>query len=358
MKRITARVLGLPGVNFGAISNATRVARPLIASSLALLLLIFVLLAESATVAFAALNLPEATGYVNDTANMLSSSTVSSLESQLQAYQQSSGNEVAVVTVNDLQGTTVEDFAVRLFEKWKIGKKDKDNGVLLLIAKKERKVRIEVGYGLEPELTDAESFKIISDTITPAFKQGDYDGGVTRGVDSIVSAISSGDQGDNQSGSPAGTSKPKSSSKGLGSLIFPALFILFGMFQWFVSVLGRTKSWWLGGVIGAVIGLLVMILSPIIGVIAMALLTPLGLLFDFLISRAYANSVNQSYSSAAKHKGHHVDDAIGSIPWWAGGFWGPGGFGGGSGDDSGGGFGDFGGFGGGDSGGGGASGDW
>jgi uncharacterized protein len=350
---ITARVFGSPEVRFGAISN---VARPLLASSLALLLLILVFLAASATVAFAALSLPESTGYVNDTANMLSSGTVSSLESRLRAYEQTSGNEVAVVTVSDLQGTTVEDFAVRLFEKWKIGKKDKDNGALLLVAEKERKIRIEVGYGLEPELTDAESFRIISNTITPAFKQGDYDGGITRGVDSIVTAISAdgstGDQG--ESGSPAGTSQPKSSSKGLGTLIFPALFVLFGLFQWFISILGRTKSWWLGGVIGAVLGLLVMIFSPIIGIVAMAMLTPLGLLFDFLISRAYANSVNQSYSGAAKHRGHHVGDAIGSIPWWAGGFWGPGG----SGGDSGGGFGDFGGFGGGDSGGGGASGDW
>jgi uncharacterized protein len=324
-----------------------------------------ILLATHATPAMA-LELPEpsTTGFVNDYAGMLSEQTVTGLEGKLREYEQSSSNEITVVTVDDLQGTTIEDYAVRLFEKWKIGKESSDNGILLLVAKSEHKVRIEVGYGLEGSVTDAESSSIIRDVITPAFKQSDFDKGVSDGVDTIIKAASTEYAGQGGAGSGGGESSPWSALKDLGSLVLPAIFILFGLVQWLMSILARTKSWWLGGAIGAVFGiLLALFASVIVGVIAMALLTPLGFLLDFMVSRAYTNSLVEGAKGIkqadAKHggKGSNLNDG-GSIPWWAGGYWGPGGFGGSGGGDSDGGFGDFGGFGGGDSGGGGASGDW
>lgn len=301
---------------------------------------IFALLLPGVMLA-ADLKLPEPEGFVNDFAGVLSQQTKASLESRLRSYSEQTGNEIAVVAVKDLQGTTIEDFAVRLFEKWKIGQAEKDNGVLLLVAQSERQVRIEVGYGLEPELTDAESFNIIRDVITPRFREGDFNRGVADGVDAIMRTIS-GEE------APAAPDEPRGIPgddwfRDLGWLIYPAIFLLFGIFQWLVSILGRTSSWWLGGILGGIVGLIIMAFSVIIGVIALAMLVPLGLLFDYVVSRAYQ-----------EHREHHRKDRKDEddrIPWWAGGHWGPGGFGGGRG-------GGFGGFGGGRSGGGGASGGW
>lgn len=286
--------------------------------------------------AFADLKLPQPSGYVNDFAGMLSSGTVDELNGKLSGYEKQSGNEIAVVTVKDLQGTTVDDFAVRLFEKWKIGKKGKDNGVLLLVAKDERKVRIEVGYGLEPDLTDARSYSIINNIITPKFKANEYDQGVIAGVDAITKTLSG-------EAVPAADPQPfqgiRPHGRSFNGLIYFGFFLILGVFQWLVSVLGRTKSWWLGGVLGGLAGLAVMLFSVIAGIIAVAVLVPVGLLFDFIVSRAY--------ETRKQHPGNQ--NVITPVPWWAGGGWGPGGSDGGGG---------FGGFGGGGSGGGGASGDW
>ena len=94
-----------------------------------------------------------------------------------------------VATVSSLQGEEIEPYANELFRAWKLGETKKNNGVLLLIAPKERKVRIEVGYGLEGTLTDAVSSVIISNAIAPRFKAGDFNGGVTRGVDDVITAL-------------------------------------------------------------------------------------------------------------------------------------------------------------------------
>ncbi|HZD60680.1 MAG TPA: TPM domain-containing protein [Anaerolineae bacterium] len=288
--------------------------------------------------AFAATRFPEPVGYVNDFAGILTQRTVTELEGTLKTYEEQSGNEIAVVTVRDLQGTTVEDFAVRLFEKWKIGKKVEDNGALLLITAKERKIRIEVGYGLEPDLTDAEAYNIINNTIAPAFKASDYDRGVTAGVDAMMKAIS-GSVG--PGAEPALPDEPRSwvDERNLPQLLYPIAFMVFVVLQWFAAIMARTRSWWLGGLIGALIGLAIALFSVVLGIIAIVILTPLGFLFDYVISRIY-----EEYG---KHRDEERD--VRRIPWWAGGHWGPGGFGGGGG---------FGGFGGGRSGGGGASGGW
>ncbi len=125
------------------------------------------------------------TGYVNDYTGTLSTNVKQSLEAELQLFAASTTNEIAVVIISSLEGDSVENYAVKLFEEWKIGNAKNDNGVLLLIAKNDRKLRIEVGYGLEGALPDILAKDIIDTKITPAFKQEDYDKGVTEGVRAI-----------------------------------------------------------------------------------------------------------------------------------------------------------------------------
>nr|WP_245931094.1 TPM domain-containing protein [Methylobacterium radiodurans] len=132
----------------------------------------------------------ELSGRVVDAANILPADRRAALEARLKAYEEKTSDQVVVATVTSLQGTTVEDFANRLFRHWKLGQAKTDNGVLLLVAPTERKVRIEVGYGLEGSLTDALSRVIIASAITPRFKEGDYAGGVSAGVEGILSILS------------------------------------------------------------------------------------------------------------------------------------------------------------------------
>ena len=139
--------------------------------------------------ALAAANFPPLTGRVVDEAKILSPVTSADLERKLADLEQKSGIQLVVATVPSLGGEEIEPYANELFRAWKLGEAKKNNGVLLLIAPKERRVRIEVGYGLEGTLTDAVSSIIISNAIAPRFKAGDFNGGVTRGVDDIITAL-------------------------------------------------------------------------------------------------------------------------------------------------------------------------
>lgn len=138
----------------------------------------------------AQLAVPEHGGvWVHDDANVLSPTTRSTLESILKAERDSTSNQIAVLIIPSLQGEPLEDYSLRVAEAWKLGQKEKDNGVLLLIAIADRQVRIETGYGVEGSLTDAVSTRINRNEIAPAFRQGNYDGGVTAGVQAIIQAI-------------------------------------------------------------------------------------------------------------------------------------------------------------------------
>lgn len=277
------------------------------------------------TFVFAYISPGKPTGFVNDFAGMLSPPEKSALESKLAGYKKQSGNEVSVVTIPNLGGETIENFASDLFKEWGIGQKGKDNGALLLISRDDQEARIEVGYGLEPFLTDIESGRVIRNILTPAFASGKYSEGIIASVDGIITAIGA--------ENPVTSSEDSASSRGSFSLSFWIYLIIF-VFLWLGSVLARSKSWWLGGVLGGVAGVAFYIFAGLaVGIIAFAILVPAGLLFDFLVSRAYSKS-----------KG-----AGGVPPWWIGG----GGLGGGGFGNGG-----FGGFGGGSSGGGGASGRW
>lgn len=152
-------------------------------------LLLALCLWASAVIAQAAPQYPPLTGRVVDQAGLLDSASQASLSQTLEAHEQATGEQLVVVTVANLQGNTIEDYGYQLGRAWGIGQKGKDNGALLLVAKDERKVRIEVGYGLEGRLTDAQSSIIINNVIIPAFQRGDFPGGIRNGVAAMIKVL-------------------------------------------------------------------------------------------------------------------------------------------------------------------------
>ena len=259
---------------------------------------------------------PSPQGHVSDFANIISDPIKLDLEETLSTYEASSSHEIAVVTLESLDNDVIENVAVSIFEQWGIGKKDQDNGVLLLIAPNDRELKIEVGYGLEPILTDSRAGTIIREKITPEFKKDDYNAGIVNGVNAIITVL---DKDPTAFDNIAPT--PEFDADKLDSLIFLGIMLIY-----LSSFLARSKRWWPGGVIGAVIGLIFISLA---GAVALGIL---GLLLDFLLSKNYKKLKKRGLSTSWLHS--------------MGGF--------SSGKSSGG----FGGFGGGRSGGGGASGSW
>ncbi|MDH5655742.1 MAG: TPM domain-containing protein [Spirochaetia bacterium] len=133
-------------------------------------------------------DIPELKSPIMDTAEILSPQTEADLEDMLRLHEEETKIQVAVLTIPSLKDEVLEEYSMRVVEKWKLGQKDKDNGVLILIAKEDRKMRIEVGYGLEGDLTDVAASLIIRNDMAPRFKNGDYDGGVKAGVISVIRA--------------------------------------------------------------------------------------------------------------------------------------------------------------------------
>jgi uncharacterized protein len=135
------------------------------------------------------LEVPYLTGRVVDLAGILSQQTIQEIEARLSAHEKATSNQVAVLIIPSLQGEVLEEYSLRVAETWKLGQKEKDNGVLLLIALEDRKLRIEVGDGLEGVLTDALCSQIIRHEIVPHFKNGNYDAGLRAGVAAILGAM-------------------------------------------------------------------------------------------------------------------------------------------------------------------------
>lgn len=268
-----------------------------------------------------ALEVPELKGRVNDYANMISPQVRSQLENELKNFERTDSTQIVILTIGSLEGDALEDFSIRVAEKWKIGQKGKDNGAVLIVAKKDRKTRIEVGRGLEGKLTDLTAGRIVQLVINPQFKRGDFDAGFSAGIRAMIDAT----RGEFKADKPKrGTLKGKGLSSALPFLIFGGIFLL---------VLGRISKILGGGAgllgfgaIGYVLGfsLVTAVLLGILGLV-------LGVFLPFLFGGRPGG---------------------GSGP---GGFWTGGGYGGGGGFSSGG---DSFGGGGGDFGGGGASGDW
>ena len=147
-----------------------------------------VLILLAATIA-TALDVPPLSGRVNDYARVLSQDQARSLETRLAQFEQETGHQVALLTIPTLDGEDIEGFSIRVAENWKIGKKGFDNGVILVVAVKDRRLRLEVGYGLEGVLPDAIAKRITSEYIVPRFRSQDYAGGIIAGIDAVLKVI-------------------------------------------------------------------------------------------------------------------------------------------------------------------------
>jgi uncharacterized protein len=215
--------------------------------------------------AFADVAVPPLSGRVVDQTGTLSSGDVASLTQALKNLEARKGSQVAVLIVPTTAPETIEQFSIRVAEAWKIGRKKIDDGALLVIAKGDRKLRIEVGYGLEGALNDATAKRIIDEVITPKFRSGDFAGGISAGVDRIIGVID---------GEPLPAPAPQQSSGSSGNLNPFNPFVLFAIFV--VGAILRTTlgrligSVTTGGVVGALAWFVAgsLAASVIVGVIA------------------------------------------------------------------------------------------
>lgn len=277
------------------------------------------------SVSLAALDVPPAPREVPivDQTNTLSDSQKELLADKLRKERETSGNQIAVLMIKSLENQALEDYSLNVARAWGVGTKANNNGVLVLIVKNDKRMRIEVGTGLEGALTDVQSGRIIRTEFLPQFRQGKYYEGLEAGLTSVIAAI----HGEY-------TAEPESSPVDNFQSWMMVFFGAATLLSWLGSILARSKNWWAGGILGAaaggVLGLLAS--SVVVGGIAAAVLAILGLLFDRAVSKNYHEHASRGDSPS----------------WWAGGgYFGGGGSSGGSG-----------GFGGGGFGGGGASGDW
>jgi len=248
--------------------------------SLSLLVVLLVSFSVKATHATSELNLPQYSGYVNDFENILNND--SELETTITAFEKESSIEIAIVTVNDFQGTTIEDYAVKLFAKWGIGKKETDNGLLIIVSKNSRQTRFEVGYGLEGTLPDALTGRIQDHYMIPYFQQDNYSEGVKQGLEATIKTLK-GDPSIASNLETLSTSQEEVDkfSSFIESAIIPLLVIVY--------IMAMTKSWWFGGVVGFIGGIVIgaMYFQPwgwLIFPIPAALL---GLLLDFILSNTF-----------------------------------------------------------------------
>lgn len=216
----------------------------------------------------AAKEVPFLSGRVVDEADLLSPDRAAAIEERLQAFEQQTGAQVVVLTVESLEGEVLEDYSLRVAETWGLGREAQDDGVLLLVARDDRQLRIEVGYGLEGELTDLEAGRIVRNVIVPRFKAGDYPGGIEAGVDSILGTI----QGDPGAVPEDPSSLPGEGldlmGRGLMGLVF---FVVVGTFS-MVALFGKgCQSWFL-----------YVFLLPFYFTFPLAIFGPAGVILGFL----------------------------------------------------------------------------
>ncbi len=224
--------------------------------------LLFLLLITCAHLASAQKQVPELWNLrVHDDANVLRHETAETLESQLKTYEDSTSNQIAILTVTSLDGDVIENYSMRVVEKWKLGSKKNDNGVLILVVVEDHKMRIEVGQGLEGVLTDALCNRIIRNEMAPAFRQGDFDAGVTAAVNSVIKGIGGEYKAEDGGGSNDFDSMDTVTKIVVGSIIFIFLgvFASIGLFSkgwmtwvlyaflmpFYAAFLGLLINWWI-----------------------------------------------------------------------------------------------------------------
>ena len=214
--------------------------------------------------AFADVAVPQLSGRVVDQTGTLSSGDIAALTQKLRDFETRKGSQIAVLIVPTTQPETIEQFSIRVAEAWKLGRKKVDDGAILVVAKNDRHLRIEVGYGLEGALTDVTSRRIIDEIITPKFRTGDFAGGITDGVDRMIRVID---------GEPLPVPSPTvsfGSLDDLAPLFIVTLFVSIGVGGFFRAILGRLLgSVATGGIIAALSWLILgsFALAMVLGVI-------------------------------------------------------------------------------------------
>jgi uncharacterized protein len=266
---------------------------------------------------------PQPVGYVNDFANILSEDATSKLEARLSLLEKETSAEVTFVSVETIGNTTLEEYAVGLFQDWGIGKKGKDNGVLFLASLSEGDIRIEVGYGLESIITDGRAGRILDQDVLPLLDEGNIDQAIENGLMAIENYI--------REGSPPSIVEENPVQKIVSGFRLPlyTLYILGIVSIYILGFMARTKSIWLGGIWGILLGI---VLGFGFGKVLWMVVLPIGLgIFGIFLDAVLSSN----------YKGRSASGL--STGWFSsgGGFKGSGG--------------GFGGFGGGRSGGGGAS---
>jgi len=190
--------------------------------------------------AVAALEVPYLSGRVNDLADLISGDAEARIVDSLEDFENRTGHQVAVLTIPSLEGEVLEEFSLRVSETWGLGRSEQDDGVLLLVARDDRKMRIEVGYGLEADLTDAESGRILRNILTPRFKAGDFDGGIEQGVAAIVGTL------EGKEVIPRETPGLANDMPIAGRLLMGGMFVLVvGMFSLIAIFTSGCQSWFL-----------------------------------------------------------------------------------------------------------------
>lgn len=261
-----------------------------------------------------ALDVPPNDGFVTDAAGVLDADREAAMEADLEAYARDTSNEIAVLVVPNLGGDDIAEAAVEVGRKWGVGGRQNDNGILILLSYEDRQVFIATGYSLEGAVPDLIAKGVIEEDMLPAFRDGDFADGLEEGVDSLKKHIG------------GEYTAERYTDPGDGPWPF-LLFIGFIFFNFVAAFLGRTKSWWLGGMLGGVFGIVLTALYA--WWISIPVLVAVGLIFDYVVSKSGYDGRGRGGRG--------------------GGFWTGG---------SGGGGGGFGGFGGGSFGGGGAGGRW
>ncbi|WP_394063255.1 TPM domain-containing protein [Alcaligenes sp. WGS1538] len=272
--------------------------------------------------------IPPIAGWVTDTTGTLTAEQKSRLDQQLKTLEQDKGAQVVILMVPTTGEETIEQYALRVFDVWKIGRKKVDDGILLLVAKDDRRMRIQTGYGLEGAVTDLQSGRIIREQMTPRFREGDFYGGIQAAADSLVGLVNGEDL------PPPPKTPPVTSSGEEGVFWEPLLAV--GAIVFFASPLFAAFA----------AGVFTLVVS---GSIALALIAAVAGAVLSMIGRLFGAGGKSSSGRASRRGG-----VIGGL----GGYGSGGGFGGGGGGGGFGGFGGGGGGGGGSSGGGGASGSW
>jgi len=270
------------------------------------------------------LDVPSLQGYVNDYAGMISPPAKSKIVEGLRAFEQSDSTQIVILTIPSLEGENIEQFGIKVGEAWRIGQKGKDNGAILIVSKQERKIRIEVGYGLEGRLTDLTAGRIIDLVIKPRFKQGDFDGGFIAGVSSLIDAT----RGEFRA------ERGPVHQRQRGVPPFLTIFLFLAIFTLILGSLSRV----LGGVIAA-IGLPTFVNLAVlpIGIPLIILLAIVGFGGGFFLPSLFSSGRSRKDDRRRRGGGFFYGPGTGGFFSGGGGFGGGGGFSGGGGSFGGGG---------------------